>query len=110
MIVECNLFCKLIGINGITLYPFIIVNDKNNKVLINHEQIHLTQQKELYILSFYYLYLKSYFKNRKLYKDSYWRHYYSYRNIYFEKEAYDNQDNLLYLKTREKKAYKQYQY
>jgi hypothetical protein len=83
-------------INGIALYPFIIVNDKNNDVLINHEKIHIAQQKELYILPFYYLYLKSYLKDLV------------YLNIYFEKEAYQNQDDLLYLETREKKAYKKY--
>jgi hypothetical protein len=98
MVIQSKWFCKLMGINGITLYPFIIVNDKNNDVLLNHERIHLAQQKELYVLPFYYLYLKSYFKDM-----SYW-------NICFEKEAYDNQDNLLYLKTREKKAYKKYLY
>jgi len=104
MIIQCKWFCKLLGVNGITLFPFIFVKDKANAVLINHEKIHLVQQKELYILPFYYLYLSYYFKNRKLYKDSYL----SYRNIYFEKEAYENQDNLLYLKTREKKAYNKY--
>ena len=104
MIIQCKWFCKLLGVNGITLFPFIFVNNKANAILINHEKIHLAQQKELYILPFYYLYLSSYFKNRKLYKDSYL----SYRNIYFEKEAYKNQDNLLYLKTREKKAYNKY--
>ena len=104
MIIQCKWFCKLLGVNGITLCPFIFVNNKANAILINHEKIHLVQQKELYILPFYYLYLRSYFKNRKLYKDSYL----SYRNIYFEKEAYKNQDNLLYLKTREKKAYNKY--
>lgn len=92
-------------INGIALYPFIIVNDKNNEVLINHEKIHLAQQKELYVLPFYYLYLKSYFSNRKRFESEL-----AYFNICFEKEAYDNQDNLLYLKTREKKAYKKYLY
>ena len=103
MIIQCKWFCKSININGITLFPFIIVNDKTNAILINHEKIHLAQQKELYILPFYFLYLKYYCKNRKLYKG-----YLSYMNICFEKEAYENQDNLDYLKTREKKAYKKY--
>lgn len=96
MVIQCKWFCKLMRINGIALYPFIIVKDKSNAILINHERIHLVQQKELYILPFYYLYLKNYLK------------YLSYWNICFEKEAYDNQDNLLYLQTREKKAYKKY--
>lgn len=96
MIIQSKWFCKLLNINGIALYPFVIVNDKQDDVLINHEKIHLAQQKELYILPFLYLYLKEYFKNR-----SYW-------NICFEREAYQNQDNLSYLETREKNAYKKY--
>ena len=66
--------------------------------------IHLVQQKELYVLPFYYLYLKDYLKNKRLFNDHYW----SYRNIYFEKEAFDNQDNLFYLLTRKNKSYKDY--
>lgn len=96
MVIQSKWFCRLFRINGIALCPFIIVKDKNDAVLLNHEKIHIVQQKELYILPFYYLYLKYYLKD------------FSYYDICFEKEAYDNQDNLLYLKTREKKAYKKY--
>lgn len=97
------------SINGITIYPFIITNDKNNKILMNHEKIHLTQQKELYVLPFYYLYFKYYFKNRKLFKgDLSNRRYWSYENICFEKEAYENQENLSYLQTRKYKSYQKY--
>ncbi len=109
MIIESKIFCKLLGVRGISLYPFIFVNDKKDDVLINHEKIHYTQQVELFVIPFYFLYLKDYLKNKRLFKgDLYYRHYWSYRNIYFEKEAFENQSNLSYLKTRERKAYNKY--
>ena len=104
MIIESKWFCSLLGVRGITLWPFIIVNDKNNDVLLNHESIHLAQQVELWVLPFYYLYFKDYLKNKKVFNNHFW----SYYNIYFEREAFANQDNLNYLLTRKKKAYNNY--
>jgi hypothetical protein len=107
MIIQSKWFCKLLGVRGITLWPFIFINDIHNEVLINHEKIHYIQQSELYVLPFYFLYLKDYLNNRKKFKgDLYNRHYWSYRNIYFEEEAFNNQYNLSYLKTRKSKNYK----
>ena len=84
---------------AITLYPFIFVrnaSDKYDKVLINHERIHLRQQKELLVLPFciwYFLdFLFKYLRYRNWDK--------AYRNIIFEREAYNNQSNLDYLKVR----------
>jgi hypothetical protein len=42
-------------ISGITLFPFIFVQrkeDSKNKILINHETIHIRQQLELLIVRF----------------------------------------------------------
>lgn len=109
IIIQNKWFCKLFKINGITLYPFIIVNDKNNKILINHEKIHIVQQSELYVIPFYFLYFKWYFENRKNFKGFYLiKHYWSYRNIPFEVEAFSNQSNLDYLRTRKPKSYRKY--
>lgn len=92
------------GYRAITLYPFIFVrdeSDKQDKVLINHEQIHLAQQKELIVVMFYLLYaldfVLKYLKFRSWDK--------AYRNLFFEKEAYENEHNLEYLKTRVKFAF-----
>jgi len=76
---------------GITLFPFIILREghRDDKVLLNHEKIHLEQQKELLVVFFYIIYFVEW-----LFK--------GYRNISFEKEAYNNQYNLDYLKTRKK--------
>ena len=87
------------GFRGITLFPFIILfssEDKHNYVLLNHEKIHIRQQLELLILPFFlwyffeYLYRWIQFKDKKK----------AYLNISFEREAYANEKNILYLKNR----------
>ncbi|KAA3620835.1 MAG: hypothetical protein DWP94_11665 [Flavobacterium sp.] len=99
MIVLVNRF--LLGKNflGISLWPFIILKRKELKqdsVFINHEKIHLRQQIEFLIIPFYLWYLIEYvirliqFRSTKI----------AYRNISFEREAYSNEKDLNYLKSR----------
>lgn len=91
------LIVKKLPATGMALFPFILVKSarlKNDAVLINHEKIHLRQQLELLILPFYIFYLLNYFVNLIQYRN----HYLAYRNIVFEKEAYDCEQNLQYLK------------
>jgi len=87
------------GYRGMTLYPFVIIRnflDKENKVLLNHEKIHIRQQLELLILPFFLWYFLEYllrlaqFKNQNR----------AYRNISFEREAYTNENDMNYLKKR----------
>lgn len=81
------------------IFPFIILQNKQqktNKALINHEQIHLRQQLELLIFPFYLLYLLNYLINLARFKN----HYLAYFNIRFEREAYANEKNLDYLSHR----------
>ncbi|TAG58869.1 MAG: hypothetical protein EAZ27_01225 [Cytophagales bacterium] len=92
------IFSKL-PVYGITLYPFIILKDKNfknNKILMNHENIHIQQEIELLILPFYIWYLTEYF----LYRLQGMSKIKAYHNISFEKEAYQNDFNLHYLSER----------
>jgi hypothetical protein len=56
--------------------------------------IHIRQQLELLILPFYILYLLNLAINYSVYKNIYT----AYRNILFEREAYENDSNLNYLK------------
>lgn len=86
------------GYKAITVFPFIAFKDFGciDKVLYNHERIHLRQQLELLIIPFFIWYGVEYLINRIKYKD----HNKAYLNISFEKEAYGNQDNFEYLKTR----------
>ena len=90
-----NTLSIFMNIRGITLYPFIILREeqKGNIVLLNHERIHIAQQKELLIIGFYIQYVLEWLV-RLFMKGN------AYRNISFEKEAYKNQSNLDYLKTR----------
>lgn len=86
-------------IDGVTLFPFILVRNKklkDNFVLINHERIHLRQQLELLVLPFYLWYLVELLYRRLQYRS--W--YLAYRNIAFEREAYENENNVTYIKER----------
>lgn len=90
------------NIIGITLCPFGIYVDDNNIRTINHEKIHWQQQLELIVLPFYILYGLEYLIKLIIYgKDAY-------RNLSFEREAYANDKNLDYLKTRKHYAWIKY--
>ena len=83
-------------VGGITLWPFIIIRPRKNWIVVNHESIHIKQQQELLVIPFYLLYILEWFigifVHGSIIK--------SYYNISFEKEAYENQSNPNYLKTR----------
>lgn len=85
--------------NAMAIFPMILLQNKaqkQDKVLINHEKIHLQQQLELLIFPFYFLYLLNYLINLVKYKN----HYKAYLNIVFEKEAYHFDKQLDYLTKR----------
>lgn len=114
MVLKTKLFSNVIGI---TIYPFIFIhkdlpNHVNKERLINHEKIHIAQQREFIIISiifllflgfkwwsvlgyftFYLWYVFEWFF--KLFKKEN-----AYRNISFEREAYSNDANLNYLNKR----------
>jgi hypothetical protein len=74
---------------AMALFPFILLNRNKSvsPVTINHERIHLVQQLEMLIIPFYILYvIELIFKG--------------YRNISFEKEAYQNEKNMNYVRER----------
>ncbi len=87
------------GYRGLTFFPFVILkyrNESANKVLLNHEKIHLKQQLELLILPFYLWYFIDFFIKYLKYKNKN----IAYRSIIFEREAYANEKDLNYLKSR----------
>jgi len=87
------------GYLGITLFPFVFLRSfdlKKNKTLINHERIHLRQQLELLIFPFYLVYSLEFLIRYIQYKN--WKK--AYRNISFEREAFCNEHDMDYLKTR----------
>ncbi|PIB32750.1 hypothetical protein BFP78_00340 [Gaetbulibacter sp. 5U11] len=87
------------GYTGMTVFPFIFLKSKvlkQSETLVNHEKIHLKQQLELLIVPFYIWYgLEFVFR---LIQRKNWH--IAYKNISFEREAYCNDTNLEYLKTR----------
>lgn len=87
------------GYIGLTLFPFIILKFeglRSDTVLINHEKIHLRQQLELLVLPFFFIYIVEFLIRLLQYRS--WK--LAYRNISFEREAYGNEKDLDYLKTR----------
>ncbi len=91
---------------AITIYPFIIIHKdyKGNLGLVNHEKIHLKQQIELFWLFFFIWYVVEFVVRCIQYKN--W--YLAYRNISFEREAYQNEKNQNYLSERKKFSFFKY--
>ena len=87
------------GYFGLTIFPFVLLKHKTLKtdyVLVNHEKIHLLQQLELLILPYYVVYLLEFLFRLLQYRN--WH--LAYKNISFEREAYRNEMDLDYLKSR----------
>lgn len=95
------------NMGGITFFPFIILKEerlKTDKTFLHHEYIHLHQQAELFVLLFLLLYAGEFLIRWLQYRNAYE----AYRNISFEREAYDNEANYDYLKTRKWLAFTKY--
>lgn len=87
------------GFRGFTFFPFVFLKyrkDTANEVLLNHEKIHIQQQLEMLVVPFYVWYLLEFLYRLIQYRNSR----VAYRNISFEREAYDNEKDLNYLKLR----------
>lgn len=97
MIIIRNKLLPFKGFKAITLWPFIFVRkDKPfNEVDLNHEYIHSAQQLELALIGFYFIYFVEWVAK-------------GYRYVSFEREAYGNETNLDYLKTRKHYAWWKY--
>ena len=87
------------GFRGFTFFPFVFLKyrkDTDNEVLLNHEKIHIKQQLEMLVVPFFiwyfleFLYRLIQFRNRNI----------AYKNISFEREAYENEKDLNYLQSR----------
>ena len=72
-----------------------------NKRLINHESIHTAQMREMLFVPFYIFYLVEWLVRLMMRGNAY-------RNISFEREAYDNQRNPDYLRHRRHYAWLKY--
>ena len=85
------------NIIGTQLFIWLFVDNiekwENNKVDLNHENIHLRQGVELLFIGFWLLYGLNYLINLIKFDKSK-----AYKSIVFEKEAYDNEKDLTYSK------------
>ncbi len=92
-----NKYIPFKGFRAINLFGILfarggaIINERT----IRHESIHTAQMKELWYVFFYLWYVAEWLI-RLFMKGN------AYRNISFEREAYTNQDDLSYLKNRER--------
>lgn len=84
------------GFSAINILGIIFAREgaKISDTTIRHEKIHSKQQKELLWLGFYIWYLIEWLVRVLFTKDVFSKN--AYRNISFEREAYDNQDCLDY--------------
>lgn len=101
-----KLISWFMSIGGITIWPVIILREKykqlhwesRRKKTINHESIHIQQQQELLIVLFYLIYVLEFIIKLIIYG----KPKRAYQNISFEREAYANDTNENYLKTRKR--------
>ena len=96
MIIIRNKIIPFKGFKCINLFGVLFVRKECGDVTktdINHEAIHTAQMRELMYVPFYVLYIVEWLY-RLFQKGN------AYRNISFEREAYDNQYNYNYLAKR----------
>jgi hypothetical protein len=84
------------GYKAIKLFGVLFVrgNARIDDITLNHEKIHTAQIKEMLYVFFYVWYIIEWLIRLPFGN--------AYRNISFEREAYDNQDDLSYLKNRKR--------
>ena len=84
------------GFKCINLFGILFCRKQLKKIDINHETIHTKQMQELLYIFFYLWYVIEYLVKLIIYRNTKL----AYRNISFEREAYQNQYNLDYLNNR----------
>ncbi len=98
-----NNYIPFSGFKAINLFGVLFVRGKAkiDNVSLNHEEIHTAQMKELLYIFFYLWYFIEWII-RLFMKGS------AYRNISFEREAYSNEDDVIYLESRKRFAWIKY--
>ena len=96
------------GYKAITIWPFLFIRKKAaarfNDVDERHEYIHGEQQKEMLIVFFYLWYGIEWLIRCIQYGNAKT----AYKNICFEREAYANETDVIYLDTRKHYAWFKY--
>ena len=90
------------GFTSLNFFGLLFVRksrmDKLTNKVMNHEYIHTEQMKELWYVGFYVIYVAEWLFNLVFHTKN------AYKRISFEREAYQHQADLDYLKTRKKFA------
>lgn len=89
---------------AINLFGIIFAKGDCTRRTLNHESIHTAQIKELGYIFFYILYVMEWLVRIIIHRNCFS----AYRNISFEKEAYDNDADMQYLKSRKHYAFFKY--
>lgn len=87
------------GFRAINLFGILFARKEQplpNSEIINHELIHTRQMLELLVIGFYLWYVVEWLIKWLVYRDRL----VAYRNIGFEREAFENEANPDYLKSR----------
>ena len=102
-----NNYIPFKGYKAMMLFGILFIRGKDtviNEIDLNHEEIHFKQMVEMLIIPFYIWYGIEWLIKLFKYKDTHK----AYRNISFERESYQNENNLEYLTNR--KCYSWFKY
>ena len=99
-----RLLSVFISAYAVAIYPWIFIRDEGNEVVINHERIHLHQQKELLLIGFYFLYVMFWLIGLVRYRSFFTAYY----EIPFEREARANEGDWVYTLNRKRWAWRHY--
>ena len=91
------------GYKAMNLFGVLFVrgNARIDDITLNHEKIHTVQMREMLYVFFYIWYVTEWLI-RLFMKGN------AYRNISFEREAYSNEDDVIYLESRKRFAWIKY--
>ena len=91
------------GYKAMNLFGVLFVrgNARIDNTTLNHEKIHTAQIKEMLYVFFYLWYIIEWLIRLFMKGDAY-------RNISFEKEAYNNENDLNYLHSRKRFGFAKY--
>ncbi len=98
-----NKYIPFQGYKAMNLFGVLFVrgNARIDDITLNHEKIHTAQMKEMLYIFFYLWYVTEWLV-RLFMKGN------AYRNISFEREAYSNEDDVIYLEGRKRFAWIKY--
>lgn len=102
MIVVKNNILPFSGFKAMTIWPFVFVRSELSEIDMNHEKIHGRQQVEMLWLLFFIWYGVEYLLR------AVFGGYNPGKNVSFEREAYDKDIDLNYLKHRRFLAFIKY--